>query len=116
MGKRFGYTWEFMEIHFGTVKGEKRMNMILPIGSVVMLKNGTKPVMIFGYMQHSKTHPQEMADYIGVPYPEGNINIAAQVGFQMTDIKEVLFEGYKDESFEPWEGMLKLCAARHKGE
>ncbi len=90
------------------------MNTILPIGSVVMLKKGTKPVMIFGYMQQSQVHPGKMADYIGVPYPEGNINIAAQVGFQITDIKEVLFEGYRTEEFNPWEDLLKLCSTRHQ--
>lgn len=90
------------------------MNTILPIGSVVMLKGGTKPVMIFGYMQKSGLRPGEMADYIGVPYPEGNINLAVQVGFQMTDIEEVLFEGYRTEAFEPWEQLLKLCQTRHQ--
>ena len=90
------------------------MNTILPVGSVVMLKNGKKPVMIFGYMQKSKMYPGEMADYVGVPYPEGNLNIAAQIGFQMTDIKEVLHEGYRSEAFKPWEDLLKLCAARHQ--
>lgn len=89
------------------------MNTILPIGSVVMLKKGTKPVMIFGYLQKSTLHPGELVDYIGVPYPEGNIHIKAQFGFQMTDIREVLFEGYRDESFEPWEALLKISAERH---
>ena len=54
-----------------------------------------------------------MADYIGVPYPEGNLDIRAQFGFQMTDIEKVLFEGYRDESFKPWEDLLKICAQRH---
>lgn len=90
------------------------MNTILPIGSVVMLKKGTKPVMIFGYLQKSNLHPGEIADYVGVPYPEGNLHVKAQFGFQMTDIKEVLFEGYRDETFEPWEALLKLSTQRHK--
>ena len=89
------------------------MNTILPIGSVVLLKNATKPIMIFGYMQKSAVVPDQMADYIGVPYPEGNLDIRAQVGFQMTDIEKVLFEGYRDESFKPWEDLLKICAQRH---
>ena len=90
------------------------MNTILPIGSVVMLKNGTKPVMIFGYMQKSNMHPGKIADYIGVPYPEGNIHVGAQVGFQMTEIDKVLFEGYRAEAFQPWEKMLKLASVRHQ--
>ena len=89
------------------------MNTILPIGSVVLLKNAKKPIMIFGYMQKSAVVPDQMADYIGVPYPEGNLDIRAQFGFQMTDIEKVLFEGYRDESFKPWEDLLKICAQRH---
>ena len=89
------------------------MNTILPIGSVVLLKNATKPIMIFGYMQKSAVVPDQMADYIGVPYPEGNLDIRAQFGFQMTDIEKVLFEGYRDESFKPWEDLPKICAQRH---
>ena len=89
------------------------MNTILPIGSVVLLKNATKPIMIFGYMQKSAVVPDQMADYIGVSYPEGNLDIRAQFGFQMTDIEKVLFEGYRDESFKPWEDLLKICAQRH---
>ena len=89
------------------------MNTILPIGSVVLLKNATKPIMIFGYMQKSAVVPDQMADYIGVPDPEGNLDIRAQFGFQMTDIEKVLFEGYRDESFKPWEDLLKICAQRH---
>ncbi len=86
---------------------------ILPVGSVVMLKNAKKPLMIFGYLQKSALFPDEIADYIGVPYPEGNLNMALQVGFKMTDIAEVLFEGYRTEEFKPWEDMLKLAAIHH---
>lgn len=93
-----------------------KMNTILPIGSVVKIKNGTHPVMIFGYMQKSSLYPDEMVDYIGVPYPEGNVNIAAQYGFQTTDIREVLFEGYRSAEFEPWEKLLKIADARHRDE
>ena len=89
------------------------MNTILPIGSVVMLKGGKKPVMIFGYLQQSAYYGNDVVDYIGVPYPEGNINIAAQMGFQMTDIETVLFEGYRTDAFQPWDELLTLAAARH---
>lgn len=89
---------------------------ILPIGSVVMLKGATKPVMIFGYMQTSAKYPDTVIDYIGVPYPEGSISLDVQVGLMMTDIEEVLFEGYKTEDFEPWAKLLDICAAKHESE
>lgn len=90
------------------------MNRVLPIGSVVLIENGTKPVMIFGYLQSALSDENEMVDYVGVPYPEGNINALMQFGFQMTDIREVLFEGYRTEEFKPYEEMLKIAEARHK--
>lgn len=89
------------------------MNRILPIGSVVLLNNGTKPVMIFGYLQATEQDETETVDYIGVPYPEGNINVLTQFGFQMTSIREVLFEGYRTEEFKPWEELLKEAEQRH---
>lgn len=92
------------------------MDNILPIGSVVMINGGTKPVMIYGYLQQSGLAENEMFDYIGVPYPEGNVNAALQFGFQATDIKDVLFEGYRSEEFEPWEKMLKTAVLRHESE
>ena len=70
--------------------------------------------MIFGYMQKSYLHPEELVEYVGVPYPEGNLHLKAQFGFQMTDIREVFFEGYRDKSFEPWEALLKISAQRHQ--
>ena len=90
------------------------MNRILPIGSVVMLRNAKKPVMIFGYLQQSSLHPGKIADYIGVPYPEGNLDMTMQYGFMMSDITEVLFEGYRSEDFEPWANLLEIKALGEK--
>ena len=84
------------------------MNVILPIGSVVKLRKTEKPVMIFGYLQKSIAAKNNLSDYLGVPYPEGNINICLQIGFQMDDIDQVLFEGYRTEAFEPWAKVLEI--------
>ena len=89
------------------------MNRILPIGSVVLIDEGTKPLMIFGYLQAALQDESDTVDYIGVPYPEGNMNALMQFGFQMTDIREVLFEGYRTEEFKPWEELLKVAEQRH---
>lgn len=89
------------------------MNVILPIGSVVKLRNSEQLVMIFGYLQKSTVMPDKVVDYVAVPYPAGNVNIFAQYGFQMTDITEVLFEGYRNEQFEKIEALLKLRQLAH---
>ena len=92
------------------------MNVILPIGSVVKIRNSEQPVMIIGYLQKSTAMPDKAVDYTAVPYPVGNVNIFTQYGFQMTDIVEVLFEGYRDEKFAPIEQLLKLRQKMHEDE
>lgn len=84
------------------------MNTILPIGSVVKIRDVDTPIMIFGFFQETATKPGTVVDYVGVPYPAGNINMAYQLGFQMTDITEVLFEGYRTEGFKPMEALLEV--------
>ena len=90
------------------------MNVILPIGSVVKLRNSDHLVMIFGYLQKSTGMPDQIVDYVGVPYPSGNINLFTQYGFQMTDITEVIFEGYRNEQFEKIEILLQLRQLAHE--
>ena len=76
---------------------------LLPIGSVVKIKGVSKPIMIFGFLQRSGVSHVQVVDYIGVPYPEGNIGAYAQIGFQRTDIVEVLFEGYRTPELDELE-------------
>lgn len=69
---------------------------LLPIGSVVLLKNGKKRVMIFGVKQTENESGKEY-DYISVLYPEGNIGEAGQYLFNHSDIETVFYKGYEDE-------------------
>ena len=90
------------------------MNTILPIGSVVRIKEANQPVMIFGYLQQSSGKEDDIVDYVAVPYPAGNINITMQFGFQMVDIEEVLFEGYRSEEFKSIEMLLNFRKGFHE--
>lgn len=63
---------------------------LLPIGSVVRLKEAKKCLMIFGICQ---SHKEKTFDYIGVIWPEGNIGAEAQILFAHEDIEEVVFTG-----------------------
>lgn len=69
---------------------------LLPIGSVVLLKNGKKRVMIFGVKQTEQSSGKEY-DYISVLYPEGNMGDGGQFLFNHSDIDEVYFRGCEDE-------------------
>lgn len=67
---------------------------LLPIGSVIWLKDAERPLMIFGIMQ-SNLETNEEYDYIGVLYPEGNMGTDSQFLFQHKDIERVEFMGYQ---------------------
>lgn len=69
---------------------------LLPIGSVVLLKDGKKRVMIFGVKQMDNSTGMEY-DYISVLYPEGNMGEAGQYLFNHSDIDRIYFRGYEDE-------------------
>ena len=49
-----------------------KVQELFPIGSVVKLRNGIRPLMIFGIKQ-TNLETNEEYDYIGVLYPEGNM-------------------------------------------
>lgn len=66
---------------------------LLPIGSVVRLREAKKDLMIFGICQTAKSNGK-LYDYIGVLWPEGNMGPQAQVMFAHADIDTVVFVGY----------------------
>ena len=68
----------------------------LPMGTIVILKKGTKKIMIFGRKQLSVEDGKEY-DYIAYLYPEGNIKKELAILFNHEDIKEVVYMGYIDE-------------------
>lgn len=69
---------------------------LLPIGTVVLLNDGTKKLMIFGIKQTIDEEMSQEFDYIGVPYPEGNMGQDYQYVFNHEDVKQVFFRGYED--------------------
>jgi len=71
----------------------------LPIGTVVLLKNGTKKVMITSYLIFSKgdSETKKMYDYGGCPFPEGIIESDRAVGFDHAQIEKVVHMGHEDE-------------------
>jgi len=72
---------------------------LLPIGSVIWLKDAERPLMIFGIKQENEDTHEEY-DYIGVLYPEGNIGTESQYLFMHSQIEKVVFKGYDDTSRE----------------
>lgn len=71
----------------------------LPIGSVIKLKNNNKSIMITGYYSVEYARDLEIYDYSGCAYPEGVMIKSSCCSFNQSDIKEVLFEGYKTNEY-----------------
>lgn len=74
----------------------------LPLGSVVLLKNATKKLMIYGRKQLSSKN-NEMFDYVACLFPEGNISQEYTFLFNHDHIGEVIFRGYVDEEEKKFE-------------
>ena len=72
------------------------LDYLLPIGSVVKLRNGKKKVMIYGVKQ-TDAKTDTTYDYVGVLYPEGNIGQEYQLLFSHDAIEEIYFRGYENE-------------------
>lgn len=73
-----------------------RTKDLLPIGSVVLLKNGKKKVMICGVRQTEMESGVEY-DYISVLYPEGHMADVGTFMFNHEDIEDIFFHGFEDD-------------------
>lgn len=73
-----------------------KIKELLPIGSVVLLKDGEKHLMIAGILQSDANDLDKQYDYFGVLYPEGHIGDEFQYLFNHDDISEIVFRGYDD--------------------
>ena len=76
--------------------GEK----FLPIGTVVMLKNGTKRVMITGFCAVKNNENLKMWDYSGCMYPEGFLSSDETCLFDHNQIEKVYHLGLAEDEEE----------------
>lgn len=86
---------------------------LLPIGTIVLLKEGEKRLMVCGIKQTDAAGDGTEYDYIGVLYPEGHIGEQFQYLFNHEDIDNIIFRGYEDGERE--EFLKKLEALYEKG-
>lgn len=70
---------------------------LLPVGSVVMLKEGTHRVMIIGYCQKLISNPEKVYDYVGCLFPEGFISADNNYLFDRDQVETVFHVGYQTE-------------------
>lgn len=75
-----------------------KLNKYLPIGSVVLLKNARKKVMIVGLLQKIDNN-ETIYDYSACVYPVGIINSGNMIAFNHDDIELIHSLGYQDDEF-----------------
>lgn len=73
---------------------ESDVQMILPLGTVVTMKEGSKRVMLIGRFQQDVT-TDKVYDYTAVLYPEGILGMDDLFLFDKEDIGHVYFMGYQ---------------------
>jgi len=89
------------------------MGALLPIGTVVLLKESTKRVMIYGRLQR-EIDGDKVWDYIACLFPEGNINPDHSFLFDTDQIESVFFVGCQDEEEMRFQQYLQDTAGQVK--
>ena len=72
-------------------------NKFLPIGTIVLLENATKKIMITGYASVSPDTEGVVYDYSGCPYPEGFMSYNQVCVFNANQIEVVVSQGYSND-------------------
>lgn len=78
----------------------------LPIGTVVLLKNATKKIMITGFYVKAEGQGQ-VFDYTGCIYPEGVISSTQNCVFNHNQIDKIYHIGMIDEEEKKFKEVLK---------
>ena len=69
---------------------------LLPIGSVVLLKDADRKLMIVGRLA-AGSEDDTIYDYVGVLYPDGLLTSEDTYFFMHADIDRTYFVGFQDE-------------------
>ena len=83
----------------------------LPVGTVVLLQNGTKRVMINGFCSIDSEEPTKIYDYSGVLYPEGSLSSDQTLLFNHDQIVRVDHMGLIDDEENTFKAKLKEILA-----
>lgn len=89
---------------------------LLPIGSVVLLKDSTKKVMIAGVCQKGGSNAEKIWDYVGILFPEGYIGADKMFLFDGEQIDKVYALGYQDEEQMAFKAKADEAMKKLKGE
>ncbi len=86
----------------------------LPIGTVVLLKGGSKRVMITGFCSVDGSKSDVIYDYNGCLYPEGYLSNDQTCLFNHDQIAKIYHMGFIDEEEKEFKARLKELVASLK--
>ncbi len=89
------------------------MQEFLPIGTVVLLKEATRKVLIIGFAQVEENN-KKIWDYIGCAYPVGVISNNTSLLFDKEQIDKVISLGYSDNEDKTFRKDLQTNLSRIK--
>ena len=92
----------------------KDTSKLLPIGSVVLLNNGTKKIMITGFYSVAANDPDKVYDYCGCLFPEGIISSEQNLLFDHNQIVKVFYMGYKNDEDKEFKTKLNEIVNEEK--
>lgn len=76
---------------------ENNYGKFLPIGTVVLLKEAKKRLMITGFCSYDESKKDKAFDYTGCLYPEGIISSKQMALFDHSQIEKIFYLGYSDD-------------------
>lgn len=79
----------------------------LPIGTVVLLKESSRKVMIIGVLQFNGADQSVLYDYSGVLYPEGLIDPKNNYLFNKAQIERIYYLGYHNEEQDALQNLIR---------
>ena len=89
----------------------------LPVGSVVLLKEANKRIMIIGYCATINVENVETTyDYSGCYFPEGVLNSEESMLFNHEQIDKVFYYGLIDEEEKDFMERLKKAIEEEKND
>ena len=89
------------------------MQEFLPIGTVVLLKEATRKVLIIGFAQVEENN-KKIWDYVGCVYPVGVISNNTSLLFDKEQIDKVISLGYSDNEDKAFRKDLQTNLSRIK--
>ena len=96
-----------MEEKARNIQAKEKYGKFLPIGTVVLLKEGKKRIMITGFCAASSENNKQY-DYCGVLYPEGVISLKQTLLFNHEQISKIYHMGlYNDQEERQFKTKLK---------